>query len=100
MGMSGQLDKGIAKNCMLVHGMPTLQSGEHEGKPFGHCWIELSGRIVFDYSNGRDLQLEKSKYYELGKINKKKIFKYTAREVQLNVLKHKHWGPWDYSPPR
>jgi hypothetical protein len=55
-----------------------------------------------DFSNGKKIALSKKKYYELGGIpaNGKKIHKYSVEETMINMLKHEHWGPWDYNPPR
>ena len=90
----------IGKNdsYRLVHGVALLASDQ---KPFGHCWIE-KGSQVMDYSNGKDIKISKKKYYELGEIPVKpyKLYKYTSEQMGLQILKQKHWGPWDYNPPR
>ena len=82
----------------LVHGVAILAS---DGKPFGHCWIEKGGTVL-DFSNGKDIKISKKKYYELGEIPVKpyKLYKYTSEQMGLQILKQKHWGPWDYNPPR
>ena len=82
----------------LVHGVAILP---RDGKPFGHCWIEKGGTVL-DYSNGKDIKISKKKYYDLGKIpvNPYKLYKYTSEKMGLNILKNKHWGPWDLKPPR
>jgi hypothetical protein len=55
-----------------------------------------------DYSNGKDIKISKKKYYDLGEIPVKpyKLYKYTSEQMGLNILKNKHWGPWDLKPPR
>ena len=82
----------------LVHGVALLASDQ---KPFGHCWIEKGGTVL-DFSNGKDIKISKKKYYELGEIPVKpyKLYKYTSEQMGLQILKQKHWGPWDYNPPR
>ena len=87
------------KSFKLCHGVAILAT---DGKPFGHCWVEKSNSLVMDFSNGKKIALSKKKYYELGGIpaNGKKIHKYSVEETMINMLKHEHWGPWDYNPPR
>ena len=82
----------------LVHGVAILA---RDGKPFGHCWIE-KGNQVLDYSNGKNLKINKKKYYELGGIPVKpyKLYKYTSTEMAVKMIKTEHWGPWDLKPPR
>ena len=36
--------------------------------PMGHAWVE-DGSTVYDYSNGREIKMNKSKYYNLGAID-------------------------------
>ena len=69
--------------------------------PFGHCWVEKGGKCI-DKSNGNNIKFPKQLYYALLKAPVKgtKLFKYTPEQVSINVLKHKHWGPWDLKPPR
>jgi hypothetical protein len=90
----------IGKNdsYRLVHGVALLASDQ---KPFGHCWNEKGGTVL-DFSNGKDIKISKKKYYELGEIPVKpyKLYKYTSEQMGLQILKQKHWGPWDYNPPR
>lgn len=82
----------------LCHGVGILQT---DGNPFGHCWVE-KGNVVIDKSNGNSIKIAKPLYYQLLKVPVKgtKIYKYTSEQVCINVLKHKHWGPWDLKPPR
>ena len=83
---------------ILCHGVGILQT---DGKPFGHCWIE-KGSQVYDFSNGKNAVISKSKYYKLGGIPVKghKNYKYTLDEVRKKIVKTGHWGPWDSNPPR
>jgi len=92
------VSRGHDKDLVLCHGLAILST---DGKPFGHAWIE-KGNMILDFSNGRKIVLAKKKYYELGGIpaNGKKIYKYSVEETMTNMLKHGHWGPWDYNPRR
>lgn len=90
---------GRHKNMKLVHGVAILQT---DGKPFGHCWLEEGG-TVYDFSNGKHLEVPKQLYYALGQIPARgysKLYKYDQEQVALNILKTSHWGPWDLKPPR
>ena len=82
----------------LVHGVAILPK---DGKPFGHCWIEKGGKCI-DKSNGKNLNIPKRVYLGIlqAPVKGTKLFKYTPEQVSINVLKHKHWGPWDLKPPR
>ena len=87
--------RGKFPKAELVHGV-ALNSLDY--MPMGHAWVEV-GSKVYDYSNGRRLQLSKSKYYHAGAIDgllKKgyKQHRYKGLEVAEAVLKHGHWGPW------
>ena len=81
---------------VLVHGA-VLNSLDY--MPMGHAWVEV-GSTVYDYSNGRKAKQNKLFYYNHGAIDglmKKgyKQFRYKGEEIALNILKHKHWGPWE-----
>ena len=88
----------LGSGFVLIHGIALLAS---DGKPFGHCWIE-KGSQVYDFSNGKNAVISKSKYYKLGGIPVKghKNYKYTLDEVRKKIVKTGHWGPWDSNPPR
>ena len=83
---------------ILCHGVGILQT---DGKPFGHCWAE-KGNMVHDESKGYNINLDKRVYYSLGNIPVKgyKIYKYKPEQVGIQMVKNKHWGPWDLKPPR
>ena len=89
---------GMDDSARLVHGVGILQT---DGKPFGHCWVEYKGKCI-DKSNGNDINFPKKLFYALLKapVPGTKIYKYKPIEVSVNVMKHKHWGPWDLKPPR
>ena len=87
--------RGKKPKAELVHGV-ALNSLDY--MPMGHAWVE-DGSTVYDYSNGREIKMNKSKYYNLGAIDGllKKGYKqarYKGMEVATAVVKHKHWGPW------
>lgn len=70
----------------------------------GHCWIERDeslpaphGRSITvtmcrDISQGKDIVLPCDLYYYAGKV--KDVRRYTTEEAAVQMLKHKHFGPW------
>jgi hypothetical protein len=83
-------DKGKVK---LVHGMVNGQ-GTLEGKRYGHAWVEY-GNKVLDHSNGRKLEIPKSTYYAIGKVDPSQNKYYTPEETMKWMMKAKHYGPWE-----
>lgn len=97
--LTDKMNTSDENKYVLCHGTPLLG---RDHKPYGHAWIE-KGNMVIDKSNGKDIKIDKSLYYAIGNIpakGYKKIYKYTPTEAAIKMLKHKHWGPWDYNPPR
>lgn len=82
------------KHLMLCHGIVTGR-GDIAGMKIGHAWVELSEDLVIDKSNGNDIIMRREKYYLLGDITK--VVKYTHQEALENMLKFRHFGPWDDS---
>ena len=80
---------------ILVHGMVNGQ-GALEGKRFGHAWVE-KGDIVYDYSNGKKLDLPKRVYYAMGNIKEEDNKYYKWRESLKWMVDEGHWGPWEMS---
>jgi hypothetical protein len=82
-------------SSILVHGMVNGQ-GALEGKRFGHAWVE-KGDIVYDYSNGKRLDLPKQVYYAMGNIKEEDNKYYKWRESLKWMVDEGHWGPWEMS---
>ena len=108
----------------LVHG--TIHA-QFLGKRINHAWVETRNR-VFDWQNHESKDRKhalaniglwvdvddktKVEYYRKGfpkklyygllkaPVKGTKLYKYTSKQVGINVLKKKHWGPWDLKPPR
>jgi len=80
------------ENLVLVHGYVISQTQQRV--KYDHCWIE-NDDTVFDFSNGRELEIPKQVYYALGHIKDSESFKYNEKELRKKVLKYKTWGPWD-----
>lgn len=81
-------------NLILVHGEVAGQ-GHLEGITFGHAWI-LDGNTVIDNSNNRNVILPKEVYYAIGKIEEiNNFFEYSWEKTRENLLRYKHYGPWD-----
>jgi hypothetical protein len=81
-------------NLRLVHGEVRGQ-GELQGITYGHCWCELNGDVL-DFSNGRNIKIDKRVYYALGGIDHiDNLHVYDLNTFNKNIEKHGHWGPWD-----
>jgi hypothetical protein len=78
---------GHSKGAVLVHGeVWHPQTGWH-----GHAWIELNGAVI-DLTNGRNVAIDKKRYYTLGKVRKTK--RYTPHEAAEKMLQTSTYGPW------
>lgn len=92
-------DHKEVEGIYLVHG--EVEGQEHlAGVRFGHAWIE-QGEDCIEVSMGRFVVVPKILYYNLGQIYgheppwEPNIHRYTPVETVINILKYKHWGPWD-----
>lgn len=81
----------MKKSARLCHGFARLQIPPY--KLFGHAWIE-DGNTVYDYSNGKNIKIDKDMYYALGQIQNKNVKRYTAEESAIKMVTLKNWGPW------
>jgi len=80
-------------DCYLCHGKPIGQ-GKIDGIKHNHAWIEVND-IVIDFSNGKKTIIPRERYYRIGKINKKEVFRYTPIEAVKMMLETAHFGPWE-----
>lgn len=81
----------------IVHGEPIGTGGEALGIRFAHAWVELDLNgfaLVIDESNGNDVTISKDSYYAFGNIVEADVVKYTLTEARVQMLRHKHYGPW------
>ncbi len=89
------------ESLTLVHAFVYGQ-GPLEGRRFEHAWNE-QGPLCIDNSNGQTTLMAKKQYYKLAGVVKKApqgiaYATYSSTQGLVNMLKHKHWGPWDLSP--
>ena len=78
----------------LVHG-EVMGQGELQGISYGHCWCE-DGNEVLDFSNGRDIKIDKKIYYALGQVDRlNNTFTYDQESFNERISEFEHWGPWD-----
>lgn len=75
------------ESIRLVHGSGLSKNLR---KRIDHAWVEI-GRLVLDPAIGVTMTAEK--YYAVGEVAVYKVF--TKKEINVLILKHKHWGPWD-----
>ena len=90
---SAHLILEIGDNAQLCHGVATGQ-GEIEGIKHGHAWIEM-GELVLDFSNGKEIAMLKERYYQIGKIDAKKVKRYSKEDAMRKMIETEHYGPWE-----
>ena len=81
----------------LVHGWPSLQV-----EPFcrfDHAWAEFvhpatGEKMVKDVSNGGDIEIPRTMYYDLGKIKVADCLIYDRPHAVKMLVDFRHWGPW------
>ena len=90
------------KEAVLVHGRPTLTGGPHEGKEYGHAWLEYdmplpvgncSIHVCEDVSSGTIVPA--ALFYMFGKIDPAKNKTYTFEQANELALITGHSGPWE-----
>ena len=84
------------EKATLVHG---VAMNSQDNKPMGHCWLEI-GDTCYDFANEKAWEVEKALYYEVGLVKTYlaggyKIYKYTKKQVQENIVTIGHWGAWE-----
>ena len=89
-------DVGEASNLVLVHA-EVIGQGPLEGTTFGHAFVwDKSSDTIIDRANGRNIQLPKILYFTIGGIDEiGNFYLYTPQQMVENMIKYKHWGPWD-----
>lgn len=87
------------KDYTIVHAYVTGE-GPVSGIRFAHAWIEFKRSIVIDKSNGNNITLPTSIYYNKGKIVDKRgeFARYSFEEATKKMIKTGHYGPWDLNP--
>jgi len=99
--MIDMTDEQEVYGMKLVHAFVYGQ-GPLKGRRFEHAWNE-QGSTCLDNSNGQTTLMAKKQYYKLAGVVKKApqgvaYASYDSTQGLVNMLKHKHWGPWDLSP--
>lgn len=82
------------QDVLICHGDVIGAKGSPvEGQQFDHCWIELSGDIILDMSNGKKVcgRIDSIKQ----RIVEGTVTRYTPEELVKMIAKHEHWGPWE-----
>jgi hypothetical protein len=92
---AARLQMESKQDCFLVHA-EVIGQGQLTGLPFGHAWVEC-GDMVYDYSNGRNLEIPKQLYYLLGKVEETRVW--TDEGVldrEPKIFRYNlDWGPWE-----
>lgn len=105
-------------NAKICHGVPMGQ-GRIEGIRFDHAWVEVTTKtdfgdadpndpqvkllmerfptqtVVYDYSNGRELQIPKELYYAIGQIDEESVKRFSAKQAQVEMTERGFYGPWE-----
>jgi len=70
--------------------------GNIQGLKYGHAWVE-DDIFIYDFSNGKELQIPKEIYYAIGNIKTLKpyYYKYTFKEALNKMVDTGHYGSWD-----
>ena len=92
----GKPIKSKSGKTFLVHSLVHGQ-GAAKGLRFPHAWVE-DGDEVLDYSNGREIRMDKRVYYAIGGIKPNErgaYMRYTYQEMKRKLVSTKHYGPWD-----
>lgn len=89
-------DGATSGSLRLVHAFVTGR-GPIDGFRYVHAWVEI-GDHVYDYSNGRKVEMAKEVYYALGNVKPNDSGQYRAYTQYETIKKITHdrtWGPWD-----
>ena len=70
-----------------------MGQGKIKGQRILHAWNEHKD-LVFDFSNGKVIVMEREKYYKIAKIKERVITKQTPDEVRRLMLEHQTYGGW------
>ena len=86
------------KGDILYHAEVQGQ-GRIGDRTFGHAFIlrgDVNSGTVFDYSNGRSIEIPAIVYFSIGNIEWiGNYFTYTNKDINKMISKHEHWGPWE-----
>lgn len=77
-------------NVKIVHG-EVGGTGPLAGIRYGHAWLELSDRVVWDHNGG---MVARDDYYRIGTIDPDEVDRYSLEEAVAMALKEDTAGPW------
>lgn len=86
-------DRRELKKWRLCHGTVLGAEGSVvEGKWFDHCWLEMEGKFLIDFSNGKKIVLPIEKLSH--RIKLAEAVRYTPAQAIVMLHKTSHYGPW------
>lgn len=96
-------DSSAIHRVLVVHGEPLGTGGNALGLRYPHAWVEWfvghdgKNDIVFvmDYSNGKEVIIDRDTYYAVGNIIPDDVRRYTVDEATSLALDSGHYGPWE-----
>ena len=93
MKLPDEMEKAGMK-CVLAF---VYGEGKLKGRRFEHAFNKL-GDVIFDNSNGKTVTMRKEAYFKQAGIDLKEkgaYVEYDKEKTMVNMLKYRHWGPWD-----
>lgn len=94
-----EVDQSVEDRFWLCHGLVVGTGASVKGVKFSHAWVEYTDpsgiTMVIDNSNGLHYQGLRDRYYDIGSIDPKTVVRYSPTEARVQMLRHRHWGPWD-----
>jgi len=85
---------GKKEKILLVHGNMTPSIGKFKNIEVDHAWVEIGDNVI-DPSFNTEIIFEKKEFYERHRVNKERIRKYDHLNMLENIIKTKHYGPWE-----
>ena len=82
-----EVDPHEQGDWLLCHGTVTNAGGQ----AIAHCWLEHNG-FAYDFSNGNRFGFPVGRFRKITKACN--ITSYTSEQVSVNVIRHRHYGPW------
>ena len=83
-----EVDRSEEDGWVLCHGTVTNAAGH----AIRHCWLEHDGH-AYDFSNGNSFEFEVDEFRRITQV--RDVRTYTPEEVSINIIRHRHCGPWD-----
>lgn len=103
----------LGENALLVHGLPIGTGLRNLGQRYWHAWVEITERTVIppglgvpeqhreitletviDRSRDQDWSLPRGLFYNVGRLDEERVWRYTRAEALVLGLETETYGPW------